>query len=121
MAISTCSVGHKYGLLRSGWHAKRHSACISMSRFFSSWKAVILSGRSYVSRSWHELVSIMSSIIKTRFTYGSSHESSLCYYRCPGKILSLLLGPFLSVFLTNSSSWRLAKSLEETTDHRRGW
>ena len=93
MAISTCLVGHKYGLLCSGWHAKRHSACISMSRFFNSWKAVILSGRSYVSRSWHELVSIMSSIIKTRFTYGSSHESSLCYYRCPGKILSL---PFRS-------------------------
>ena len=31
-----------------------------------------------------------------------------------------LLGPFPSVFLTNSSSWRLAKSLEETTDNRRG-
>ena len=32
-----------------------------------------------------------------------------------------LLGPFPSVFLTNSSSWRLAKSLEETTDNRRGF
>ena len=43
------------------------------------------------------------------------------YYCCPGNISLFLLGPFLSVFLTNSSSWRLAKSLEETTDYRRGW
>ena len=31
-----------------------------------------------------------------------------------------LLGPFPSVLLTNSSLWELAKSLEETKDHRRG-
>ena len=67
----------------------------------------------------------------------SAKEEHIRKYCCPGKIkitstyapiigvrgkFSLfLIGPFLSDFLTNSSSWRLAKSLEETTDHRRGW